>query len=141
MFTKLTSATIYVRISKNLLHMRHIENGKEESLSSIKQFSTKRLLVGQLSVAEELIKKGVEQLIGRPLFKPSLQIIIQPLEMYLGGLSQVEERVYQALALAAGGKKTIIWMGRELLDEEVLKLVSHSADKKIVLLSQSTLRA
>ena len=51
------------------------------------------------------------------LTKP--RVIIQPLELIEGGLSEIEERVLHELARGAGASKVIVWVGPELSDAEV----------------------
>jgi len=42
------------------------------------------------------------------------RVLIQPLEMTEGGLSEVEDRLFRELALGAGARKVVIWVGKEL---------------------------
>ena len=53
------------------------------------------------------------------IFAVSPQVLIQPLEMLEGGLSEVEERVLKEIAIGAGASKVVVWVGRELSDAEV----------------------
>ncbi len=46
-------------------------------------------------------------------------ILMHPLEMVEGGLSQVEERVFYELAIGCGAKKVVVWSGAELADSEI----------------------
>ena len=43
----------------------------------------------------------------------------QPMEKTVGGLSQVEERVLHELALGAGARRAVVWVGQALSDREV----------------------
>lgn len=53
-------------------------------------------------------------------FFTSPVIIIHPMEMIDGGLSQIEERALMELASGAGARKVVVWVGHELSDQEVI---------------------
>jgi len=59
------------------------------------------------------------KVIGRGLFTASPGVVIQPMEITDGGLSEVEERVFRELAMGAGAAKVVVWLGHELSDLEV----------------------
>lgn len=51
--------------------------------------------------------------------------------MIEGGLSPVEERALRELAFGAGGHKVVIWVGKELSNEEVIeKATTHNKTLK-----------
>ena len=128
------SNTIYVKVSKDKLWVRQIETGKEMVISAIEPFTTKRLLVGNFLIAEKYLKDAVNKVRKNNLFSPSPIFVMQPLEMYEGGLSDVEERVLRELALGAGGRDAVIWNGHELSDNEVME----QAKKRITRQSRPT---
>jgi len=113
---------VYVRIYENRIHVRNIDDRNEIELSTESPFSTERLLVGNFTAAQTLLKKGLRIVIGKKLF--SLSIIMHPMEKIDGGLSQVEERVLKDLAIIAGAQKVEVWVGHELTDDEVLGILN-----------------
>jgi hypothetical protein len=113
------SNTVYVRVSKNRFRLKNIGTGAEADVTPTPGFSTTRLLVGQFQVAEAALKEGLGKVVGRGLFTASPGVVIQPLEMTDGGLSEVEERVFRELAAGAGAAKVVVWLGHELSDSEV----------------------
>ena len=110
---------IYVRVSRNQLRVRNLQSRTETTIRAQTPFSTDRLLVGQFTVAEGLLKEALREIFHGRMFSPSPQVVIQPLEMLEGGLSQVEERVLRELAIGAGASKVVVWVGAELGDEGV----------------------
>lgn len=92
-------------------------------MSSTKGFTTKRLLVGEFSPAQECLKEGFKKLHEGRWFAPSPAVLIQPMEMIEDGLSEVEERALKELATGAGAREAIVWIGRELSDAEVVNKV------------------
>ena len=112
----LKGPVLYVRIRRNRFLVRNVSTGKELDLAATTPFSHPRYLVGDYTAAESLLREGVRRLRG---FLPP-RILLHPLELIEGGLSQVEERIF--LELAYGGAKAAraaIWLGRELRDDEV----------------------
>lgn len=126
MFRKLIANTVYVKVLQNRFELRHIESGKTSSVLSPKAFTTKRLLVGQFSEAEEALQKGMKELAHGNLLLMRPIVVIQPMKKIEGGLSQVEERTLQELAAGAGARKSVVWVGYELSDAEVLSRANGS---------------
>ena len=110
---------VYIRVWKNRFRLRNIGTGAESEVTATSSFSTSRLLVGQFQVAQSALKDAIGKVIGKGLFTASPGVVVQPLEMIDGGLSEVEERVFRELALGAGAAKVVIWVGHELSDSEV----------------------
>ena len=119
MVRQLLSNTVYVKVTKNQFWVRHIENQKEAIEPAQEPFTTKRLLVGEFSVAENYLKRAIKKVYEGKWFSASPVVIIHPLEMIDGGLSQIEERAMMELAAGAGARKVVVWVGHELSDQEV----------------------
>jgi hypothetical protein len=122
MVTGLIKATVYVKIRKNQFDMKYVEENKETSLTAFPPFTTQRLLVGEYAAAEHLFKKGVKELIGAVWIPPMFRIVMHPLEMTEGGLSQVEDRVLQQLASSMQPRKIKVHVGDELSNDDALNL-------------------
>ena len=114
------SNTFYVKVKKNTFHIRHIESKKEIEVYSTSPFSTISLLVGEFSVASDLLKKNIKEISKRSSKLVTPVIIMHPLEMIDGGLSQVETRTLNDLAKTAEAREVLIWTGAELSDKQVL---------------------
>ncbi len=117
------SNTIYVRIYENKVHIRNINDRNEIELSTESPFTTERLLIGNFTVAQALLKKGLKIVMGKQFV--ALVFLIHPIEKVDGGLSQVEDRVLRDLAIIAGAQKVVVWVGQELTDDEVLGKVEQ----------------
>jgi hypothetical protein len=81
-------------------------------------FSDHRMLVGNFSNAEALLKDGLKHIIASR-FAPAPSVLVHPMERVDGGLNQVEERLYRELALGAGARKVVVWSGAVLSDADV----------------------
>ena len=119
----LPNNTIYIKIYENSVHIRNIDDRKEIELSGASPFSTERLLIGEFTVAQALLAKGLKIVMGKKFFPPI--ILMHPIEKIDGGLSQVEERVLKELAIVAGAQEVVLWVGQELTDKDVLEKVKH----------------
>ncbi|TMH81442.1 MAG: 1-pyrroline-5-carboxylate dehydrogenase [Betaproteobacteria bacterium] len=113
------SNAIYVRVSKNRFRLKNIGTGAEADVTPTPGFTTTRLLVGQFRGAQTALKEAMGKVIGKGLFTASPGVVIQPLEMTDGGLSEIEERAFRELAVGAGAGKVVVWIGHELSDSEV----------------------
>ena len=109
---------LYMRIGVNRIQMRNISNGESVDLFAETSFSHSRMLIGNFTEAQVLIKKAVASAKGSGL-QLFLRILIHPTELVTGGLTQIEERVLYELAHGAGAGKAFIWLGPALSDEEV----------------------
>ena len=98
-----------------------MRRARRQSGRRIRPFSHKRSLVGDLTVAQALLKalvKEVQQ--GLAL---STQMLIHPLERVDGGLSQIEDRALRELGIGAGATRVAVWVGDPLTDAEVAEKV------------------
>ena len=117
--TGLLANPLYVRVRKNQFRVRSLESAKEATFDAQPPFTTVRLLIGQFLAAESALKRAVKEMSKGGIFAVSPQVLIQPLEMLEGGLSEVEERALREVAMGAGASKVVVWVGRELTDAEV----------------------
>lgn len=112
----------YVKVYKNQMLVRLLgDSSQEQQLNSEKAFSNTRLLIAEFSIAEKLLRDGVKTLMSKSMLATPA-ILIQAMEMYEGGLSEVENRVLTELASGAGAFKVVVHYGKESLsDAQVLE--------------------
>jgi len=130
MLTKFLANTIYVQVRKNAFRLRHIEGKKQREITAQKPFTTTRLLVGQFQEAASLLRKVIQESGNGGLFQVSPVVVIHPVEMVEGGLSEVEERVFRELALSCGARCVFVYVGAPLTDPEVVS-VSQKKQKAV----------
>lgn len=124
MLKKLFVADLYLKVRKNQFEVKNLtENGAWKIATPEQPFTTDRLLVGQFSAAEPVLKELVKDVMPSGFMKKSAQIIIHPMDMVEGGLCEVEERVFTELGLGAGAYKVKLHVGEGLTDEEAKKLL------------------
>ena len=120
MFSHLFRNTVYIKIRANRFDLRHIEADQSISVVATEQFTTARLLIGQFSNAETLLRDALQQLLQPHWILIRPLVVLHPLAMTEGGLSQIEERALMELSASAGARKTRLWLGPELSDQKVL---------------------
>lgn len=128
MLTKLFSffltRPVYVRVRRNQFQIRNLESGFDATVVAQAPFSTTRLLIGQFVIAQNTLKEALKQVSKERLFPILPHMVIHPLEMVEGGLSEIEERIFREVAMGAGASKVVVWLGHELTDTEVRKKLS-----------------
>ncbi|WP_415889263.1 hypothetical protein ACMXYV_15000 [Neptuniibacter sp. SY11_33] len=124
MLKKMFVADLYLKVRKNQFEVKNLtENGAWKIATPEQPFTTDRLLVGQFSAAEPVLKELVKDVMPSGFMKKSAQIIIHPIDMVEGGLCEVEERIFTELGLCAGAFKVKLHVGEGLTDEEARKLL------------------
>ena len=82
-----------MRIGVNRIKIKNIGNAESMDLSAEASFSHPRMLIGNFSKAQSLIKKAVTSVKGSGL-QLLLRILVHPTELVTGGLTQIEKRVF-----------------------------------------------
>jgi hypothetical protein len=111
---------LYVKVYKNRIDIKEIgAKQRPLTISPTKSFTTERLLVGEFSIAEKLLKNGLKQFKKTILLAFRPIVVIQPMEMVQNEISEVEKRLLKELALGSGAYKAVVWIGHELSDDEI----------------------
>lgn len=118
---------VYIRIAVNKLTVRHLESGKEVTRAGQPAFTSQRLLVGDFTAADRLLKEAMKEVLPRHPFALAPLALVHPLDMVEGGLSQIEQRVFTELALGARARKVKVHVGAELADAAVLAILKQRA--------------
>jgi hypothetical protein len=111
--------TVYVMVKKNQFRVRHLESNKEVTFDAEPPFTTTRLLIGEFRVADALLRKALREVLNSNFFSVGPRVLMHPLEMLEGGLSEIEQRILKEIAIGAGAMKAEVWVGPPLTDGEV----------------------
>ena len=111
--------TLYVQVRPDRFIVRKVGDTQTIDRMAPQPFSHPRTLLANFNNAEFFLKPLVAEVKGRFLLKPHM--LIHPLERIEGGLTQIEERAFQELAIGAGAAKVKVWSGAPLSDAEVVE--------------------
>ena len=109
---------LYLRLSVNRVLLRNVDTGRSVERVPDGPFSHPRMLVGDFTSAQAVVKAAVTDVRGAG-FARWIRLLIHPTHCIDGGLSQVEDRVLRELAGGAGAGKVVVWLGGDLSDDEV----------------------
>ena len=111
---------LYVQVLENKFIIQVLDNNvSREIFLPEKNFTTKRLLVGDFSAAQDCLSKAIKRLAPKKLFtRKTAAVVMNPMEMYKGGLSEVEERILNELAFSSGAIKVALHTGATLTAKE-----------------------
>jgi len=112
-------AALYVQIRPDRFIVRNTADGRTLDRMAASTFSHPRTLIGNFTTAETLLKAMVSEVKGN--FVLRTDILVHPLERIERGLTQIEERALQELAMGSGASKALVWVGSVLTDAEVLE--------------------
>jgi rod shape-determining protein MreB len=76
-------------------------------------FQHPRSFVGDFFLAEKIIQHGVFE-IHKSRIKPAPRMVMHQLEKTEGGLTSIEDRVLRELALGAGAREVVIYLGSKI---------------------------
>lgn len=96
------------------------EQSKDPSNITIHNaFKHPRTFLDNFEIAEATLRYFIYKLVQRKMFVTPL-IIFHPTENIEGGVTQIEHRGLVELGASIGARKTYIWTGRTLSDEELV---------------------
>ena len=121
--SKSVGRTLYVCLRRNELMLRHIESGHELAAKSDVEFSNSRLLVANTTLVTSMIKRSMRTILARFGIAPT--IVMHPLEMVEGGLSEVEEKTLTEIGYAVGAVRVVVVTGPALSDSDVMATVAN----------------
>ncbi|CNI58513.1 YjaA family stress response protein [Yersinia pekkanenii] len=126
----------YLKISKNNLTLKSLDSQKIASGTAA--FSTERLLIGQFFIAEACLCSLVPQVF--PGFINQLKrrhlrthILVHVQDMLEGGISQVEQRIFQEFTVPSfpKGHSTVYTAPQTLSDTTVRRIILMNSNNII----------
>ncbi|MBD80142.1 MAG: hypothetical protein CL840_14610 [Crocinitomicaceae bacterium] len=119
---------VHIKVFRNKIEVIDFKSGKTKSVLASRSFSSKRLLIADFHSAEATMKKALDAVI--PIYfgviSPSLDVFIQAMEIYNGGLSMVEVRTFVDSAEHCGAKRVVVRDGSKFYSaNQVIKLFNQ----------------
>ena len=85
----------------------------------VNPFSHPRIIIDDFLIAEKLLMHSFRQVSGNRHIRVAPIAVMHVTEKLEGGLTRIESRALQELAMSAGARECHIWEGRELTDGEL----------------------
>ena len=86
-------------------------------------FEPARIVIGDFVLAEQLLKLLARRVLPGSWMRAAPTVVVHPERRFEGGLTQLEVRALQELAIGAtGAPRVIVWEGPALTDEQLLRL-------------------
>ena len=79
----------------------------------VNPFAHPRSFVGNFLLAEKILQHGMRE-IHKTRLRPSPRVVMHQLEKNEGGLTDIEDRVLRELAVGAGAREVIIYLGQRI---------------------------
>ncbi len=86
----------------------------DSGIKVINHFSHPRTLISNFVAAQKLLQYIIHSLSKQKFLLFSPLIVIHPMEKLEGGLTQIEFRAFKELALGAGSRESVVYLGPEL---------------------------
>lgn len=102
---------LVIYISRNRMEVLNVDTGIVVAGNPASPFSTSRLLLGEFDPALELLRSLIKKVRSNRVLKPFLNVILQPLDLIDGGVSDVEKGTLVNLGLQSGA--TIVFLELE----------------------------
>jgi len=107
----LSSDTIYIQIFIDKFVARNVDSEISQVVERDRRGASPRMLIGDFLTAQDQIL-NIVKFLRRGLRAP--QILMHPMELIEGGLTQVEHRVFVELGEGAGASRVGVYTGTAL---------------------------
>ncbi|MFT6982866.1 MAG: hypothetical protein ACJAUD_001636 [Crocinitomicaceae bacterium] len=118
--------TLYVKLSKNKVEIKHIESGQSIVRISSNPFSSDRLILSNYELAEKFLRIVIGELLtGEKKFMRPIEVVLQIIDKDISIIEPIERRAYQDSMEHAGAKS--VWIceyQNTLSDEEVMAITN-----------------
>ena len=94
--------SIYVQVFRTKFLVRNVDSGESTEIPRDQSYASSRMLIADFTTAQYQLKDAVKS-VRRGLRAPSM--LIHPMELIEGGITQVEYRTFVELGLGAGASK------------------------------------
>ena len=106
---------VYIKIYANKIEITNLKTDHTVSRSSLKDFSSTRLLVAEFNIAETLIGDILKEM---GIKNKTLKIIIQQIDSFEKELFETEKRILRDLAEQAGGAEIYLVNRKKVMSKE-----------------------
>jgi hypothetical protein len=95
--------SFYIKIYFNKIEITHLETGETISRNSLTNFSTKRIVLADFNAVELLVRNTIDEFeISKGIIKKAFHALVQQMEIFEDGISEIEKRAMRDIAEQAG---------------------------------------
>ena len=105
---------VYIKIYENKMEITNLKTGHTVCRSSLKNFSSNRLLIADFNIAENLIRDILKEM---GIQNKHLKIIIQQIDNFEKELFETEKRILRDLAEQAGGTEIYLVNNKKIMSQ------------------------
>jgi hypothetical protein len=116
---------IYVKVFAERFVLKNMESSEVLEIRRDPHFRSPRTLIGHFTSADKEFREGLKK-VRRGLIAP--WVLMHPMELIEGGLTQVESRALIELAAGSGARRVGVWEGQELFGDHVRKAIVEYRD-------------
>ena len=112
--------SIYVQVFALRFVVRNIESGESTEVVRDQSHASPRMLIADFTTAQHQLKEAVKA-VRRGIRAP--EVLLHPMELIEGGVTQVEYRMFVELGIGAGASKASVYTGATLSGEAVRRAI------------------
>lgn len=112
--------SIHVQVFRSKFIVTNVDSGESTEISRDQSHASPRMLIADFTMAQCQLKEAVKS-VRRGLRAPA--VLIHPMELIEGGVTQVEYRTFVELCLGAGASKASVYSGESLSSEGIKKAI------------------
>lgn len=116
---------IYVKIFADRFVLKNMASSEVLEIRRDPKFGSPRTLIGHFTSADKEFREGLKK-VRRGLMAP--WVLMHPMELIEGGVTQVESRALIELAAGSGARRVAVWQGKELFGEHVRQAIVEYKD-------------
>lgn len=95
--------SFYIKIYFNKIEITHLDTGETITKNALQNFSTKRIVIADFNNVELLVRDIINEFeISKGLIKKSFHALMQQMETFEDGISEIEKRAMRDIAEQAG---------------------------------------
>ena len=115
--------SIYVQVFSSKFIVRNVDSGESTEISRDQRCASPRMLIADFTMAQHQLKDAVKS-VRRGLRAPTM--LIHPMELIEGGITQVEYRTFVELGRGAGASRASVYSGAPLASEGIKKAIREA---------------
>lgn len=112
--------TIYVQVFRDRFIVKNVDSGDSSEVKRDMSYASPRMLIADFTTAQHQLKQAVKA-VKRGIRAP--EILMHPMELIEGGITQVEYRVFVELGIGSGASKAAVYSGSPLSAESTKKAI------------------